>query len=388
MSTLTLPSPPEILADLVGFDSTSHRSNLPIAEHIEAILDRPGVRVERMLSPDGEKVNLIVTVGPEPTADREGLVLSGHMDVVPAVEPDWKSDPFELVDGGDRWFGRGSCDMKGSVALAVHLAAAVDSDRLRHPLVLLLTYDEEVGTIGAAQIAKSWPADRPLPRRAIIGEPTSLEAVRLHKGHARARLTTEGQGAHSGYPHLGKNAIEPAGRAIAKLSELRRQLEGETCPNAEHFPEVPWVALNVATVAGGSAINIVPEKCVVDLGFRVLPGMSADAIYERIENSLIRVLEGESYRFERGEQSPPMLLEEDNDLYRDLCAILGQEKTISASYATDAGWLQELGLDCLLFGPGTIDVAHKPNEYLPKAEFERAHEILGQLVERYCVVRS
>ncbi|HTQ81209.1 MAG TPA: M20/M25/M40 family metallo-hydrolase, partial [Thermoanaerobaculia bacterium] len=212
-----LLSDSELLRRLVSFDSTSCNSNLPIAEFLAEYLDRPGARLARNPSPDGGKTNLLAWLGPEPAPagkDRPGLVLSGHMDVVPAEEAGWQSDPFQLVDGGDRWFGRGTADMKGFIALSANLFAelAESPQALTAPLVLIFTYDEEVGTLGAKQLHDTYPVGRSLPASAIIGEPTSLRAVRLHKGHLKLRITLKGVSAHSGYPHLGVNAIEPAAR--------------------------------------------------------------------------------------------------------------------------------------------------------------------------------
>ncbi len=394
----------ELLARLVAFDSTSRNSNLPVAEFICDYLDRPGVRVERNPSPDGDKANLIVTIGPEVAADRvaadrvddarNGLTLSGHMDVVPAEEPEWRSDPFVLTESDGAYFGRGACDMKGFVALAVNAAARAAGTRLRRPLSLILTYDEELGTLGAGHFARSWPAERPLPKRVIVGEPTSLRAVRLHKGHASVRLTFRGESAHSGYPHLGRSAIEPAGRAICALADLRRALEAEPAPYGEYFGEVPFVALNVGRLRGGTATNIIPDRCVIDVGFRVLPGMQTGPIAERIEAAVAEAAGAERppgggptecFTFERLEEAPPLLLDEGSDLYAAVCGLIGQDQTVSVSYATDGGWLATAGYDCLIWGPGTIEVAHKPNESMPKAEYARASVLLERVVERFCV---
>ncbi|RMH21690.1 MAG: acetylornithine deacetylase [Acidobacteria bacterium] len=384
MSQATL-SDPELLARLVAFDSTSDRSNRPIAEFIRDYLDRPGARVEALDSPDGTKVNLVVHVGPEvDETSRAGLTLSGHLDVVPAGEPDWQSDPFTLTETDAGYVGRGACDMKGFDAIAVNLAAELAGRRLRHPLVLILTYDEEVGTIGAHHFARSWPKERPLPRATIVGEPTTLKVVRMHKGHTDLRLRLHGVAAHSGYPHLGKSAIEPAGRAIVALSELRRALEQEPCPNREHFPEVPYVALNVGTVHGGSAINVVPEYCELGIGLRVLPGMSAEPLVERLRQTLAEALGDEPFELVLDHDSPPLYTPEDDELYRHLCTLLQQHATAGVSYATDAGWFQTMGLRCLIFGPGDIAVAHKPNEIMPKDEYRRGGAIFRRLAERCC----
>ncbi len=396
MTTRALLSDEELLGRLVGFDSTSRNSNLPIAEFLCDYLDRPGIRLERNPSPAGDKTNLVAVAGPEVEADRPGLTLSGHLDVVPADEPEWRSDPFALTVTDRRLIGRGACDMKGFVALAANVLAAraaadgtVDGgQRLRRPLALLLTYDEEVGTLGAHHFVRTWPAERPLPRRTIVGEPTSLQAVRMHKGFAELEIVVRGESAHSGYPHLGKSAVEPAARAISALAELRRTLEDEPCPQAEHFPEVPYVALNVGIVRGGVAVNVVPDRCEIRLSFRVLPGMDSRPIAERVRAAAAEALSGEDFSCREAHASPPVLLAEDHELYRGLCRILGQERTVSASYATDAGWLQHGGFDCLLWGPGTIEVAHRPNEFMPRDEYRRGANLLAQVVERFCCAAS
>ena len=375
----------ELLARLVGFDSTSRNSNLPIADFLCDYLDHPGVRVARNPSPDGGKTNVIAWLGPEPEGDRRGLVLSGHMDVVPADEEGWRHDPFSLNDEGDRWVGRGSCDMKGVLALAANLAVEARPERWRAPLALVFTYDEEVGTLGAKRLTESFPAAERLPRSAIIGEPTSLRVARTHKGHAKLRVTLHGVSAHSGYPHLGTNAIEPAGRVIVALAALRLELEAETPPNRELFPEVPYVPLNVGTVHGGSAINVVPDRCMVEVGFRPLPGVPSEELIERVSRAARAAAAPFEPAIELLSDSPPMLLDAASPIHRHLCDLVGQGAGASVSFATDAGWLQRLGMDCAIFGPGSIEVAHKPNEFLPKDEFAAARGLLERTIDHFCV---
>jgi acetylornithine deacetylase len=384
---MPLLSDAELLARLIAFDTTSRNSNLPLADFLADYLDRPGVRIARNPSADGCKANLVAWVGPEPAGDRRGLVLSGHMDVVPAEEDDWQSDPFTLADGGDRWIARGVCDMKGFLALAANLAAeavTAGAEHWRAPLALVFTYDEEVGTLGAKRLTESFPEAAALPRSAVIGEPTSLRVARTHKGHFKLRITLHGVSAHSGYPHLGTNAIEPAGRVITALAALRQELAAETPPNRELFPEVPFVPLNVGTVHGGSAINVVPDRCVVEIGVRPLPGIGSAELIERVERAVRAAAAPFNPEIELLSDSPPLLLDETAPIHRHLCALVGQSAGSSVSFATDAGWLQRLGLDCAIFGPGSIEVAHKPNEHLPKSEFTTARGLLAQTIEKFC----
>lgn len=373
-----------LLARLVAFDSTSHNSNLPIADFLCGYLDRPGVRIARNLSPGGDKANVIAWAGPEPEGDRRGLVLSGHMDVVPAGEG-WTSDPFQLADRGDRYVARGACDMKGFLALAANLFVDVDAGRLRAPLALVFTYDEEVGTLGARHLLDSFPEAAALPKSVVIGEPTSLRVARAHKGHVKVRVTFRGRNAHSAYPHLGVNAIEPAGRAIAALADLRRDLEREEAPHRELFPEVPFVPLNIGTVHGGTVINVVPDRCTVELGARPLPGSTSEPLLDRIRQTVREAAAPAEPEVELLSDSPSLLLDEASPIHRALCGLVGQSAGSSVSFATDAGWLQRLGMDCAIFGPGSIEVAHKPDEFVPKAEMETAHGLLEQLIPTFCI---
>jgi acetylornithine deacetylase len=371
-----------LLARLIGFDTTSRTSNLSLADFLSNYLERRDVRILWNPSADGTKTNLIVIAGPE-TPDRGGLVLSGHMDVVPAEELDWRSDPFTLFDAGDRYVGRGTADMKGFLALAANRIAAIDTAALRHPLVLLFTYDEEVGTLGARRFTESYAYPERLPRNVVIGEPTELRVVRAHKGMLRLRLAFSGRAAHSGYPHLGQSAIEPAARAITALTALRRVMEAERPPNADTFPAVPFASLNVGTVSGGSAANVIPDRCEIQLGVRLLPGMAAKAMTERVRATVREAVSG-PFTLEALTESPAMMLDAGAPILRTLCEATGEPEAHSVMFATDAGWLQSAGFDCVLFGPGSIEVAHQANEFLPADQFRRAGEILNRLIRQSC----
>ena len=373
-----------LLERLVAFDTTSRLSNLPLADFVSDYLDRPKVRVEKMASHDGGKANLIIEAGPE-REDGEGLTLSGHMDVVPADEPDWRSAPFTLTRAGETYVARGAADMKGFLALAINRLARLDPDRMRRPLALLLTYDEEIGTIGARRFAEHSREAPALPRDVIIGEPTSLRVVRLHKGMIRLQLAFRGRAAHSGYPHLGRNAIEPAARAIGALAALRVEMEAERPAHGEHFPQVPFAALNVGMVSGGSAVNVIPDRCVVQVAIRLLPEMPAAEMTARVRAAVAEALPDEGFELTSLGESPAMMLDEQAALYRELCGMVGQQGTESVAFATDAGWLQTVGFRCAVFGPGSIEVAHRANEFLPIAEFERAGHLLDDIVRRRCL---
>lgn len=370
-----------LLAELVAINSVSSEPVVGMVDAIGNRLDRPGISLERLSTGEPGKLNLVARAGPE-GAVGEGLVLSGHMDVVPPGVG-WSSDPFTLTAQGDRLVGRGTADMKGFLALAVGRMAALDPARLRAPVVLLLTCDEETGTRGARHLVSTWNASNTLPAAAIIGEPTSLGVVSAHKGHLRLRCTFTGVPAHSGLPHLGRNAIEPAGKAIVALAELREALEDERLPASDRFPEVPFVVLNIATVLGGTAFNVVPGQCVLELGIRTLPGGDSAALVERIRECIGTAVKQSPFTLEVAGETPAMMTHGDTPVHRWLADQRQQREVRSVSFASDGGWLAQLGLDCVLWGPGSIDVAHKPDEYLPAAEFVEAGQVLDRAIAHF-----
>jgi len=372
----------ELLARLVAFDTTSVKSNLPLVEFLADYLERPGVRVRESGYGEPEKANLLVEIGPpSDPLRRAGLLLSGHLDVVPAGEG-WESDPFALADRGDRWVARGACDMKGFIALAANLATEIEPAALNNPLALLLTCDEELGTLGAQHWVEAVGDAWPLPRATVIGEPTSLRAVRMHKGHLKLRVTVLGAPAHSSQPRLGHNAIEGASHVVAALGRLRDELALEQPAHADRFPEAPHVTLNVGLIRGGTAINVVPERCEIDLGLRLLPGMTSAPFIERVRRVLTST--GERCELAVLGDSPPMLCPENAAIHVHLRDLLRQSEDVGASFASDAGPLQALGQESVLYGPGSIAVAHRPNEFVPKAEMAEARGVLRRLIHEFC----
>lgn len=385
MSTAASPDL-ELLSKLVAIPSLSGQDNEAIVDLIADMVDAdPGVTVERHPMHDGRRGwNLICRKGPETGPARQGLVLSGHLDVVPASDQGWDSDPFTLTTRGDRVFGRGSCDMKPFIAQATNRFNAIASDTLTHPLVLVFSHDEEVGCLGAQSLVHTDPSlKQRLPRHALIGEPTSLQVVRMHKGHLKGRFHVKGTAAHSGFPHLGDNAIERATRLLTRLIELRESLEQHREPTSAFFPEVPYPALNVASIAGGVAINVVPPSCSIEVGVRLLPGMDTQPTIDALAN----LAESDpAFSFELINDTPPMLEGESAPIVREAMAIMGQTDTVGVSFASDAGALQrDLGMSCILFGPGSITVAHRPNEWLPLDELTRAGDAIDTMIQRFCL---
>jgi acetylornithine deacetylase len=378
----------DLLARLVAFKTVSGSPTAPLVDWVCDYLDRPGITCVRDEAEPGF-VNLIATVGPDaPKDDRAGLTpgltLCGHLDVVPADEPGWTSDPFELTVRDDRLVARGACDMKGFCALAINRLLATDPRDLRHPLAVLLTFDEEVGSRGAAHFAAR-ADDHRLPRSVLVGEPTSLRAVRMHKGHLKMRIVVHGKAAHTGSPHLGVNAIDAAMPALGVLAELRKHWSQKRHQHASLFPDVPFPVLTVARIRAGDALNVIPDRCEIDIGARLMPGMESDDAVSVIRK-VVRDVTADDVQVDIDviNDNPPLLTLADAPLHEALCAILEQRDSVGVSFASDGGWLNRAGYECVLCGPGSIEVAHKPDEYLPIDAFERAGAMLDMLIERMC----
>lgn len=379
---MAMLSDTELLARLVSFDSVSAEPNTPIANFIQEYGERAGCRVWRQAYSNDRKINLLVMRGPDSGG---GLLLSGHTDVVPAREPEWESDPFALAERGGRFYGRGVADMKAWVAQALNLLCEIPEEHLAQPLMLLLTADEEIGSIGAQRFVAE-PARFSLPKQALIGEPTRLRVVRMHKGHMRLRIRVAGRPAHSGYPQLGINAIERATEVLTGLRDIARRWREVRVESSDQFPACPFPVLNIAIVSGGSAVNIIPESCQVDFGVRLLPGQSAKWALDQIQAMLAALPPdvAAAITFDVGNDSPPMLCDPNAEINRELVELIGQQETLGVSFASDAGTLQRMGMDCVLFGPGTIEDAHRANESIDIDEWKKGRQLLAKIIQQTC----
>jgi acetylornithine deacetylase len=371
----------EILRRLVAFDTASSRSNGPLVDFVRDYLDAPGTLVET--TEHERKINLAVRRGPE-RDDRAGLVLCGHSDTVPADEPGWTGDPWTLRETDDRWYGRGACDMKGFLALAMTAFERRDAGALGAPLALVFTCDEEVGSLGAQRFVEAPERLARLPRSVLIGEPTGLAAIRLHKGHLRGSILFRGVAAHSGYPHRGVNAIDAAARSLVALADLQRELERHPPAAAARFAPVPFEVLNAGAIRGGGPVNVIPDRCRVDFGIRLLPGSDPDRLVAEMERTIVALDLACEWEITVHNVSPALETPAEAPLYRELVASLAQAGSPAVAFSSDAGVLSRHGFDCVLFGPGSIEVAHKPDEYLPKAELARAAAVVEGLVDRFC----
>ncbi|TPN80649.1 acetylornithine deacetylase [Mesorhizobium sp. CU2] len=367
----------DILDRLVAFPSLAGQPNGDIAGWIEAYLAKHEARVTLLPGPEGDRSNLFATIGP---ADVPGYVLSGHMDVVPAGEPQWSSDPFILRREGERLYGRGATDMKGFLAAVLAAVPALAKQRLARPIHIAFSYDEEIGCRGVPHLIARLPDLCAKPLGVIVGEPSGMRAVRGHKGKAAARVTIHGRSGHSSRPDLGRNAIHGMAETLsAVVSEAERLTHGPFDPTFEP----PYSSLQAGVIKGGQSVNIIPDNCTLDLEARAIPGVDPASLLALVKASTETSATG-GFQVEWTPLSayPALSLPQDAPLAALLQELTGQTPLAAVSYGTEAGLYQAAGLDAIICGPGDIGRAHKPDEYILAGELaacQRMIEMLGAL---------
>lgn len=369
----------ELLAKLVSFRSMVGTPNGDIIEWIASYLSGHGADVSILPGPEGDRFNLFATIGPR---DRAGYVLSGHVDVVDATEAEWLSDPFVLRQADGRLYGRGATDMKGFLAAALAAIPAFSKAQLSRPIHLAFSYDEEAGCRGVPHLLARLPELCAPPLGAIIGEPSHLQPVRAHKGKAAARITIRGRSGHSSRPDLGLNAIHVMSDLLqAAVSEARRLTDG---PFDEAF-EPAYSSLQVGTIRGGRAINIIPELCELDLEARAISGVDPVELLAPIKARLDG-LRAQGVETDWTEMSayPALSLAEDEPLARLMEEITGKPALAAVSYGTEAGLYQAAGIKSIICGPGDISRAHKPNEHILEDELFACQAMIEALSARCC----
>jgi|SRR5579871_1619700 len=372
----------KVLRELVSFASISNRPNEDIVEYLKEIFLRLGFDVEQIVSPDEpRRANLLCRLGPDVPG---GLMLSGHMDVVPVASQNWHSDPFLLTEMDGRLIGRGSADMKGFIAAVCHVLTTFPLHRLDKPLTLLWTYDEEIGCVGSAQAAPQLGRYlKYLPQYALIGEPTNFSILRMHAGHVTVKVSARGQGAHSSDPDRGISAIKALHHALGGLFALEGELRREVS-NECHFTR-PFVTMNVGEVHGGTAVNIIPDAAFAMVGFRPLPETSVETVFERIKEACLKGQRDSLAKIEVfiEKQTPAMLTKENSALEKILKPHSLSNDSCAAQFATDGGNLSKMGIECLIFGPGHIDVAHQANEWIGMSDLALAEDKINKVLDSW-----
>ena len=376
-------TPVELLARLVAFDTTSHRSNLGIIAFIGDYLLQHGVLSRRIASGDGQKSSLYATIGPE---GEGGIALSGHTDVVPIDGQTWTSDPFTLRAAEGRLYGRGAADMKGFLAAVLAVVPNFKRRRLAKPIHLAFSYDEEIGCVGVRPLIAELGKVLPKPRMVIVGEPTRMQVVDAHKGPVRWQIDVTGRAAHSSMATLGVNAITYAARLIAEIERIEAGLK-QTARDERFDP--PYATLQVTKIEGGTASNIVPVGCSFGFELRALPGLDPASIEIRLRSFAeaqclpeMRAIAPESdIAIRRTNAVPPFGADRASEVVALALKLTGQNETHGVSYATEAGLFQEAGSPAVVCGPGDIAQAHTADEWIAESEIVKCMGFLERLGE-------
>ena len=369
---------------LVGYDTTSRNSNLELIEDVRGYLAEHGVEARLTRDETGGKANLWATIGPDVAG---GVVLSGHTDVVPVDGQKWTSDPFAVARRDGRLYGRGTCDMKGFVATALALVPEMAKAGLKVPIHLALSYDEEVGCLGVRGIIQDVTGNLPRPRAVIVGEPTSMQLIGGNKGTRVYHTDITGVPAHSSQPALGASAIDAAARLVGVLGELGREFAADADPLSAFDP--PCSTFNVGVIHGGTAHNIVAETCHLTWSVRLVPTDDADAIEARIrrfcddelEPALKAAAPHAGVVTVRVTDVPGLQPDETSAAEALVRHLTGLNASGVVAYGAEAGLFQQAGIPAVIFGPGSIDQAHKADEFVDVSQIDECGAFVEKLID-------
>ena len=370
-------------ARLVAFDTESSKSIWPIIRFIEDYLRARDVPFTVVPNAAGDKAAIFATVGPMRDG---GVLLSGHTDVVPVEGQAWTSDPFNMRRAGSRLYGRGTTDMKGFDAVCLSMIDEFRSAPLKQPIHILLSYDEETTCLGPVDTIARFGKDLPMPRAAFVGEPTNMHVADAHKAVATYRTTVRGHEAHSSKPHLGANAIEGAAMLVNDLYVFARELAAKPDPSGRFDPSFSTVSVGV--IQGGTARNILAKHCGFHWEFRPVPGVPVDLARKRLDACVRDVVLPHLQRYAPDaavetvtEIEVPGLAPETGSEAETLALKLTRSnRTIAVSYATEAGRFQHGGVPTIVCGPGSIDQAHQPDEFIEISELDACIGFMRRLV--------
>jgi acetylornithine deacetylase len=375
----------EMLARLVSFDTTSRNSNAELIGFVRDWLDACSVAYRVSRDPTGRKANLHAIIGPQAAG---GIALSGHVDTVPVDGQAWSSDPFTLRAANEKLYGRGATDMKGFVACCLAAVPVLHARRLRRPLHLFITYDEETDMGGARRLIADMADSALKPDWCIVGEPSLMQPILAHKGRLALRLTARGLPGHSSQPGRGVNAVQAIAEAIGYIAAEQRRFAKEG-PFAEGF-DPPHTTPHVGTVEGGTVLNMIPERATCVMEWRAIPGGDPNAELERLRAHLARTVEPAmhavdprtGFDYEIIDDIPGMALDANHDLVTLVKQLTGSNSTGKVSYGTEGGLYQEAGIPTIVCGPGFIAQAHQPDEFVAQSQLDACDAFIRKLADR------
>lgn len=375
-----------ILERLVAFPTVSRDPNLPLIDWVRNYFIDHGVTSQLVRDDSGHKSNLFATIGPQVEG---GLVFSGHTDVVPIDDQRWTSDPFKLTSRDSRLYARGACDMKGFIATALSRVPALVSAKLSRPVHLMFSYDEEIGCLGAPRMIAAASEQIQKPAAVIVGEPTSMRVANEHKGICTLITRVTGIEAHSSLVHQGASAVMLAAELIEHLNGIGRALAAAPARSSRFTP--PYTSVTVNTIRGGTAINILAAACEFGWDIRALPGENPKAPQESLAQfaaQRLAALEAEgkhcSIHSTLRSDVPPLEARDASAEAIAHAASSDAHETITVPFATEGGQFQRAGWSTVVCGPGSIEQAHKPDEFIERSQLEACEAFLDRAIARQC----
>lgn len=385
---MPMPESLEMISKLISFDTTSRDSNMDLIKYVQGYLGDLGIESTLVPNEDRSKANLYATVGP---SDKAGVMLSGHTDVVPVDGQNWDSDPFNVIEKDKKLFGRGTSDMKSFIALVLAKLPTFIERGLDTPIHLAFSYDEEVGCLGVRPMIDMINGLPIKPRMAIIGEPTSMQVITGHKGKRSYEAHVHGLEAHSSLAPQGVNAIEYAARLITHMQSMAKRLRDEG-PFDELY-DVAHTTVHTGVIHGGTALNIVPKDCKVTFEFRYIGSDDPDALEAEIIREAKNILEPEMKAIDAStgiditciNDMPGLDMNVNDEVVTFVKQLAGRNDHAKVAFGTEAGLFQNRGgIPCVVCGPGSIDQAHKPNEFISLEQVEKGEAFLDRLMDRVC----
>ncbi|WP_019645219.1 acetylornithine deacetylase [Novispirillum itersonii] len=377
----------DMIARLIGFDTVSRSSNLPLIKDVKAYLAGFGIESHLVYNADQTKANLYATIGPMVEG---GVVLSGHTDVVPVDGQPWDTDPFTVVEKDGRLYGRGTCDMKAFSAVALALVPEMLAAGLKRPIHLALSYDEEVGCLGAPSMIERIVADLPRPEAVIVGEPTDMKPILGHKGVVALRTTITGHEAHSSQVHRGVSAVMTGARLITFIADMMAENSAVADPENPFTP--PYTTLHCGVINGGTALNIISRECSFLWDIRPVPGDDWRRYLTRFEEycatltpAMQAIAPHTGIVTEVLSDTPSMFTEADSPAALLAYSLSGHNTAGFVPYGAEAGQFIQAGLSTVMCGPGSIDQAHQPNEFIEISQVTACEDFLRRLIRRQAV---
>ena len=373
----------DILHRLCAFDTTSRDSNLPLIEWGEEFLRPLGAEIVRVPSVDGLKANLCARLGPDAPG---GIVLSGHTDVVPVDGQPWVTDPFDMIESGGKWYARGTTDMKGFIALSLAHAETISRLPLKKPVHFAFSYDEEIGCAGVEPMIAEIGRRGAAPAVVWVGEPTLWGVLSAHKGIRDYEVRITGKAAHSSDPRMGASAIHEAIDLLGTLRCIACEQEDNAPTGSEFDPS--WTTITVGEIGGGTAPNILARECRFVFDVRTVPGNNPDAMLQpffdhvaRVNEKLAKLGPECGVIVDKRADAPPLQLQRDSAAEAFMRALTGDNQVRVAAFATEAGQFQKAGFPAVICGPGSVEQAHQPNEFVAVSEIEKGLAVFARFIE-------